>query len=77
MNDHPTDACTNGTNTLQDFPQLSSAPPQSPWLDGTSIATQPLPTATGNGAATLTSVSSGFGLAASYALGLGLLPILL
>ncbi|KAI0646991.1 hypothetical protein C8Q79DRAFT_1009143 [Trametes meyenii] len=51
MNDHPTDACTNGTNTLQDFPQPSSPPPRSPWLDGTSIATQPLPTATGSNVA--------------------------
>ncbi|KAI0670444.1 hypothetical protein C8Q78DRAFT_1070040 [Trametes maxima] len=51
MNDHPTNACTNGTNTLQDFPQLSSPPPRSPWLDGTSVATQPLPTATGGNSA--------------------------
>ena len=62
MNDHPTDACTNGTNPLQDFPQLSSAPPQSPWLDGTSIATQPLPTATNNGAGALLPASLGLGL---------------
>ncbi|KAI0637035.1 hypothetical protein C8Q77DRAFT_542597 [Trametes polyzona] len=48
MNEHPTGACTNGTNALQDFPQPSSPPPQSPWLDGTAIATQPLPTATGS-----------------------------
>ncbi|KAI1795936.1 hypothetical protein LXA43DRAFT_1164138 [Ganoderma leucocontextum] len=53
QNDHPTDACTNGTNALQDFPQLYSPPPQTPWLDGTSVATQPLPTATGNSASTL------------------------
>ncbi|KAI0781002.1 hypothetical protein BD413DRAFT_17643 [Trametes elegans] len=52
MNEHPTDACTNGTNALQAFPQPSSPPPQSPWLDGTAIATQPLPTATGSNAAT-------------------------
>ncbi|KAL1947787.1 hypothetical protein VTO73DRAFT_13511 [Trametes versicolor] len=54
QNDHPTDACTNGTNTLLDFPQASSPPPQSPWLDGTSIATQPLPTATGSNSACTT-----------------------
>ncbi|KAI0748059.1 hypothetical protein C8Q80DRAFT_1169878 [Daedaleopsis nitida] len=48
MNGQPTDVCTNGTNALQDFPQLSSPPPQTPWLEGTSIATQPLPSATGN-----------------------------
>ncbi|KAI0807375.1 hypothetical protein C8Q74DRAFT_1362886 [Fomes fomentarius] len=59
MNDHPTEACTDGTNTLQDFPQLSSPPPQTPWLDGTSIATQPLPAATGN-AATVPSTSFPF-----------------
>ncbi|KAI0374823.1 hypothetical protein BV20DRAFT_961010 [Pilatotrama ljubarskyi] len=50
MNDHPTDPCNNGTNTLQDFPQLSSPPPQSPWLDGTSV-TQALPSATGSNSA--------------------------
>ncbi|KAI0831240.1 hypothetical protein BC628DRAFT_1415771 [Trametes gibbosa] len=68
MNDHPTDACTNGTNALQDFPQPSSPPTQSPWLDGTSIATQPLPTATGSNSAPPGSSASGFLLA--------LLPVL-
>ncbi|KAI0362023.1 hypothetical protein OH77DRAFT_1416222 [Trametes cingulata] len=50
MNDHPTDSCSNGTNTLQDFPQQSSPPPQSPWLDGTSV-TQTFPSATGSNSA--------------------------
>ena len=50
QNDHPSGACTNGTNALQDFPQASSPPPQTPWLIGTTVATQPLPTATGNSA---------------------------
>ncbi|KAH9854171.1 hypothetical protein C2E23DRAFT_819860 [Lenzites betulinus] len=70
MNDHPTDACTNGTNTLQAFPQPSSPSPQTPWLDGTSIATQPLPTATGSNSASALSLRSSAGLF------LALLPVL-
>ncbi|KAI0336467.1 hypothetical protein GY45DRAFT_1266160 [Cubamyces sp. BRFM 1775] len=72
MNDHPADACSNGTNPLQSFPQLSSPPPHSPWLDGTSIATQPLPTATGSNSASAI-VATGAPLA--FAL-LGLLSLL-
>ncbi|KAM5535212.1 hypothetical protein V8D89_011148 [Ganoderma adspersum] len=73
QNDHPTDACTNGTNALQDFPQLSSPPPQTPWLDGTTVATQPLPTATGNGAPTLSPTWLKFSTSSWIALG-ALLP---
>ncbi|KAI0664873.1 hypothetical protein C8Q70DRAFT_17399 [Cubamyces menziesii] len=72
MNDHPTDACSNGTNPLQSFPQLSSPPPHSPWLDGTSIATQPLPTATGSNSANAV-VATGAPIALAF---LGLLSLL-
>ncbi|KAI9062128.1 hypothetical protein FKP32DRAFT_1612788 [Trametes sanguinea] len=47
-NDHPTDACSNGTNTLQSVPQKSSPPPQSPWLNGSSVTTVAFATATGS-----------------------------
>ncbi|KAI8998693.1 hypothetical protein BD414DRAFT_475797 [Trametes punicea] len=57
MNDHPTATCTNGTNPLQDFPQLSTPPPQSPWLNGSSIATQAFPTATGSTSAATASTA--------------------
>ena len=60
-NDHPTDACTNGTNALEAAPQASSPPPQTPWLVGTTVATQPLPDATGTSGAR--GVSSSFPLA--------------
>ncbi|KAJ8487036.1 hypothetical protein ONZ51_g4436 [Trametes cubensis] len=72
MNDHPTDACSNGTNPLQSFPQLSSPPPHSPWLDGTSIATQPLPTATGSNSANAV-VATGAPISLAF---LGLLSLL-
>ncbi|CDO68338.1 hypothetical protein BN946_scf184799.g65 [Trametes cinnabarina] len=52
MNDHQTDACSNGTNELQAFPQQSSPYPQSPWLNGSVTSTQALPTATGSNSAT-------------------------
>ncbi|KAI9064371.1 hypothetical protein FKP32DRAFT_1570191 [Trametes sanguinea] len=51
MNDHQTDACSNGTNQLQAFPQQSSPYPQSPWLNGSAISTQAFPSATGSNSA--------------------------
>ncbi|KAH9946167.1 uncharacterized protein BXZ73DRAFT_37760 [Epithele typhae] len=39
MNDRPSDACTDDTNALQAFPQQSSPPPQTPWLNGTTVTT--------------------------------------
>ncbi|TBU32429.1 hypothetical protein BD311DRAFT_715100 [Dichomitus squalens] len=73
QNDNPSGACTNGTNALQDFPQASSPPPQSPWLIGTTIATQPLPTATGNAASSQSIVMS----SAMSVIALGALLVLL
>ena len=51
VNNDPTGACTNGTNALQASPQASSPPPQTPWLVGTTVATQPLPASTGSSGA--------------------------
>ncbi|KAI0709130.1 hypothetical protein C8Q76DRAFT_742336 [Earliella scabrosa] len=76
MNERQTEACTEGTNPLQDFPQLSSPPPQTPWLDGTTVTTQPLPAATGNSAAGLSSVSIQFTTFSAAVLGALVSPVL-
>ncbi|KAJ3480935.1 hypothetical protein NLI96_g8011 [Meripilus lineatus] len=50
QNTNPTTSCSNGTNTLVSFPQPSSAPTHSPWLDSTQTSLIPFPSATSSGA---------------------------
>ncbi|OBZ75393.1 hypothetical protein A0H81_04377 [Grifola frondosa] len=47
MNDNPSGACSEGMNTLQDYPQRSSSPPSSPWLSSTASGSSVFPSSTG------------------------------